>query len=97
MLNGEIVFDAPWQGRVFGMAHALADAGTFAWDDFRQCLIERIAVWESAHPDGAHYPYYDCFLEALERVLADKDIVDDHALAHRLADLSGRPHDHDHP
>ncbi len=96
MVNGEVTFDAPWQGRVFGMAHALADRGVFVWDDFRACLIERIAAWESAHPEGEGYPYYDCFLEALERVLAEKRIVHDHDLSHRIAELGSRPHDHDH-
>ena len=24
--NGEVVFEAPWEARVFGLAHALCDA-----------------------------------------------------------------------
>ncbi len=96
MVNGEVTFDEPWQGRVFGMAHELARAGVFAWDDFRAELIARIAAWEAAHPDGHDYPYYDCFLEALERSLIVADVVDVKGLAERVAALARRPHDHDH-
>ena len=30
--NGELVFDAPWQSRAFGMAVSLSRAGYFSWD-----------------------------------------------------------------
>ena len=46
MANGELVFEAPWQGRIFGMATHLAEQGVYAWDDFRARLIARIAAWE---------------------------------------------------
>ncbi len=45
--NGELVFDAPWQGRVFGMAVALSDAGLFPWEEFRQALIREVAAAEA--------------------------------------------------
>ena len=32
MANGEVLFDEPWQGRVFAMALLLVDQGCFAWD-----------------------------------------------------------------
>ena len=31
MANGEVIFDAPWQGRVFAMAVALSEQGVFVW------------------------------------------------------------------
>jgi nitrile hydratase accessory protein len=94
MVNGEVVFDAPWQGRVFGMARALADAGVYTWDDFRACLIREIGDWDR-QPEG-EYAYYDHFLHALERLLAQRGLVDPQSL-HEVADaLRGRPHGHDH-
>jgi nitrile hydratase accessory protein len=51
MANGELVFDAPWQGRVFGMARVLCEAGVFSWDEFRQRLISNIAIWEQQHSE----------------------------------------------
>ena len=32
--NGEFVFEAPWEGRAFGMAVALKDQGHCEWGDF---------------------------------------------------------------
>ena len=46
MVNGEVVFETPWQGRVFGMAKSLADAGLYSWDEFRACLIDEVARWD---------------------------------------------------
>jgi len=96
MTNGEVVFEAPWQGRVFGMAHNLANAGIISWDTFREHLIERIGVWEAQHPSGEHYPYFDCFLEALEQVLVTAQLVDGQGLRERIAQYETREHGHDH-
>ena len=35
MANGELLFEAPWQARVFGMARALSEQGLYTWDEFR--------------------------------------------------------------
>ena len=29
--NGELVFEAPWEARAFGLAVALSEAGQFPW------------------------------------------------------------------
>lgn len=99
MVNGEVVFEAPWQGRVFGMARALADAGHFSWDDFRACLIRRIGEWDAAENRDSgidHYQYYDHFLRAFEDVLQGKGVVDPDLLQRRFDTLAARPHGHDH-
>ena len=49
MANGELVFDAPWQGRAFGMARVLCEAGVFSWDEFRELLISNIAIWDQQY------------------------------------------------
>lgn len=98
MANGEVVFEAPWQGRVFGMARALAEAGVYDWDEFRACLIEEIADWERDGDAGAAagYAYYDRFLSAFERLLERKRLVSPTTLGERVAVLRARPHGHDH-
>ena len=96
MANGEVIFEAPWQSRIFGMAVALSEQGMFAWSDFQASLIEAVAEWENANPDGADYPYFEVFQTALLNLLvvggslseADVDIA-----ARQIADL---PHGHDH-
>jgi len=59
--NGELVFDAPWQGRAFGVAVGLVQRLGLEWKAFQQHLIAEIA----AHPAA---PYYDCWVAALERL-----------------------------
>lgn len=54
MENGELLFEAPWEARAFGMAHRLCDAGLFEWDAFRDELIAVIATWDRAHPEAGN-------------------------------------------
>jgi len=61
--NGELVFAAPWEGRAFGLAVVLSDKGAYEWNDFRTRLVEQIG--------SADGPYYESWLAALERVVAD--------------------------
>jgi nitrile hydratase accessory protein len=96
--NGELVFAEPWEGRAFGLAMALTDAGVISYDVFRDALIAKIAAWESAPPAGECYSYYRCWLQALEQVLADAQLVAPDDVAARAALFAVRPagHDHDH-
>ena len=66
--NGELVFEAPWQGRAFGMALGVVEQLGLEWTAFQQRLIAAIG----AHPDA---PYYDCWVEALEQLLRDYGVV----------------------
>lgn len=95
MANGEVIFEAPWQSRVFGLARVLCEAGHFNWDEFRDRLIARINDWESNQEDAA-YQYFDCFLQALTDVLADTGLCSTLELEGRFDEFSARPHDHDH-
>jgi nitrile hydratase accessory protein len=70
--NGELVFAEPWQGRAFGMAVALSEAGVFVWEEFRQALIAEIAVAERA---PGPFEYYEVWLATFERLLAAKGLV----------------------
>jgi nitrile hydratase accessory protein len=70
--NGELVFDEPWQGRVFGMAVALHEQGRYEWEEFRQTLIRRIAVAEA---EGGPFVYYAIWLATFEEILARKGLV----------------------
>ncbi|WP_246199783.1 nitrile hydratase accessory protein [Arthrobacter zhaoguopingii] len=79
--NGELVFDAPWQSRAFGMAVGLSQAGLFSWDDFRAELARAIAQQGQSGPEE----YYLRWLDALEAVLAGGDVLD-HGLLHQRED-----------
>ena len=97
--NGEVIFEAPWQGRVFGMARLLAEEGHYTWDEFRAHLIEKIGQWDrskAAADPAAAYRYYDHFLAAFQSLLAEKGLLDDGAVRARHQVLEARPHGHDH-
>jgi cobaltochelatase CobN len=70
--NGELVFEEPWQGRVFGMAVALHEQGVYEWEEFRQALIGRIAAAERR---GGPFVYYEVWLETFETLLQAKGLV----------------------
>lgn len=95
-LNGEMVFDEPWESRSFAMAAALVEGGCFGWDDFRDHLIAAVQRWE-ADPDGP-YRYYERWQEALESIVADRRIAAESEVAELAAAYAARPpgHDHDH-
>jgi nitrile hydratase accessory protein len=70
--NGELVFDAPWQGRVFAMAVTLSEQGVFPWEEFRAALIREIAAAEAR---GGEFRYYHAWLAAFEGVLAARGVL----------------------
>jgi nitrile hydratase accessory protein len=86
--NGELVFAAPWESRVFGVTMALHAAGRFAWDEFRTRLIAEIGK--------ASAPYWECWATALEQLLAAKDLCAPADLESRVGELALRPAGHDH-
>ena len=75
--NGELVFDAPWESRAFGLAVGLSQAGVFTWDEFRERLIAEIAEWEAAGHPAEEWSYYACWLHALEELLEERGIATD--------------------
>ncbi len=66
--NGELVFEAPWQGRAFGLALALVRCLGRPWSAFQKHLIDEIAT----RPDA---PYYECWVGALERLVLEHRVA----------------------
>jgi nitrile hydratase accessory protein len=66
--NGELVFEAPWQGRVLAMALAVVEERGLEWGDFRRRLIAAI----EADPGR---PYYESWTVALTDLVVDLGIV----------------------
>ncbi|MGH9120073.1 MAG: nitrile hydratase accessory protein [Acidimicrobiales bacterium] len=96
--NGELVFSAPWESRIFGITVALHQDRRFAWASFQQELIRSIGRWESGPAAGDASSYWSCWLDGLERLLAGLDVVAPAALADRAEELAarGEGHDDDH-
>ncbi|HKA13097.1 MAG TPA: nitrile hydratase accessory protein [Candidatus Dormibacteraeota bacterium] len=74
--NGELVFEAPWEGRAFGMAVVMHDRGAYHWDDFRDRLIDHIS--------NASTPYYESWLGALESLLLAHGMIEPEELDARV-------------
>ena len=74
--NGELVFDAPWQGRVLAMAVGLVQRLDLSWDEFRARLIDAVA-------DDPERPYYESWTAALEALVIDLDVAQSDELARR--------------
>ena len=66
--NGELVFEAPWQGRALAMALAVVERLGLPWSEFQTRLIAAIA----ARPDA---PYYESWVAALETLLVEHGVV----------------------
>ena len=96
-LNGEVVFEAPWQSRIFALASALCEQGAFDWDEFRQYLICEIGDFElNRDSSNTRYHYFEHFLSALTKLLREKDLLHESELNGRIRTLAARSHGHDH-
>ena|SRR5579859_6745142 len=83
--NGELVFKAPWEGRVFGMAVALHENGTYQWDAFRSELVEQIAAKSGE--------YYESWLDAFESLLLNAGLIDSAELNQRVTEYKSLQRD----
>ena len=72
--NGELVFEAPWQSRVFGLCAAIIET-CFNGDrePFRQRLIAAIA----AEPQR---PYWDSWTVALQCLVVEAGLIDEFSI-----------------
>jgi nitrile hydratase accessory protein len=87
--NGELVFAAPWERRVFGLTLALCRAQTFEWERFRPRLIAQIAA-------DQRRPYWQSWAAALEDLLAETSLLARSELDDLHDELLARPEGHDH-
>ena len=87
--NGENVFAAPWERRVYGLTVALCRSDACEWEGFRRRLIGRIAEDETR-------PYWKSWAAALEDVLAETSMLDRAELDARQREFLARPPGHDH-
>ena len=66
--NGELVFEAPWQGRALAIAVALVEKLGLPWDAFRHRLMVEIAK-------EPQRPYYESWGAALESMVIDLELA----------------------
>ncbi len=77
--NGELVFEAPWESRAFGLTAAYLASTGRPWAEFRPRLIAAIA---NRPPET---PYYEAWTAALVELLIDDAVVSSVELEARAA------------
>ena len=92
--NGELVFTAPWQSRLFATTMRLREQGLIEWEPFRQGLIANIAEHEKAIDEPGDYDYWGCWQRALEGLLGRLDVVAPAEIDATSAEIAARPPDH---
>jgi nitrile hydratase accessory protein len=75
------VFREPWEAQAFAMALALHARGLFTWNEWAATLAEEIKAAQAAGDPDSGDTYYRHWLNALERLVAEKKIAGGDALA----------------
>ena len=69
------VFKEPWEAQAFALAMYLLKVGYFTWPEWADSLNQEIrAAQERGDPDLGD-TYYQHWLNALERICAEKELV----------------------
>ena len=81
--EGGPVFAEPWQAQAFALAVKLSELGYFTWKEWAAALANELrAAADRGEPDDGSQ-YYQHWLAALERLVAQKGLTDPAALLSR--------------
>ena len=75
------VFREPWEAQAFAMALALHERGLFTWSEWAAALTDEIRAAQAAGDPDTGDTYYRHWLNALERLIAEKKVAGEDALA----------------
>jgi nitrile hydratase accessory protein len=70
------VFHAPWEAEAFALAVALNERGLFTWKEWAVTLGDEIKKAQAAGDPDTGETYYLHWLATLERILAEKGVVE---------------------
>ena len=90
------VFRAPWEAHAFALAVALQQRGLFSWSEWASVLGDEIKRAQAGGDPDTGSTYYRHWLNALERIVAEKGVANAAALSrfrHAWAHAAARtPH-----
>ena len=75
------VFREPWEAQAFAMTLALHERGLFSWPEWAATLGEEIKRAQAAGDPDTGETYYRHWLNALERLVAEKGVTDKKTMA----------------
>jgi nitrile hydratase accessory protein len=81
----EPVFNAPWEAKAFAIVNQLAALEHCTWPEWTQYLSSEIAATETADPGSV--TYYEQWVMACEKLLADKGLLDTQAIDQKIHEL----------
>ena len=70
------VFREPWEAQAFAMALALHARGLFTWPEWAASLADEIKRAQASGDPDTGETYYQHWLNALERMVAEKGVTD---------------------
>jgi nitrile hydratase accessory protein len=70
------VFREPWEAQAFAMTLALYERGLFTWNEWAAALSDEIKRAQAAGDPDTGETYYRHWLNALERMVAEKKVAD---------------------
>ena len=90
--NGELTFEAPWEGRAFGIAVALNESGRYEWNEFVSHLTREIK-----DDPSEEQTYYEKWLAGLAALAAERGLITTEELDQRTHEYeTGERNDDDH-
>lgn len=78
--EGGPVFREPWEAQAFAMALALHERGVFTWPEWAATLSDEIKRAQAAGDPDTGETYYNHWLAALERLVAEKGVASSETL-----------------
>jgi nitrile hydratase accessory protein len=69
------VFREPWEAQAFAMALVLHERGMFTWPEWASTLGDEIKRAQAAGDPDTGETYYQHWLKALERLVAEKGVT----------------------
>ena len=92
--NGELIFQAPWEARAFGLAVALNQQDLYEWREFSAELAATIAA---ADQNNAPSSYYTRWVASLEELVIARGLLSREQLDAKTAEYAAGIHDdHEH-
>ncbi len=77
------VFREPWEAQAFAMTLRLYESEHFTWPEWAECLSQEIAAAQDAGDPDLGDTYYQHWLKALEKIVAQKGLLNTEELGRR--------------
>ena len=82
-IDGDAVFDEPWQAEALAIADSLVQQGMFSASTWSETLGKALRVAEADGAIDNQETYYNCVISALEKLIADNSEIDQKAMLNK--------------